>query len=258
MKIGQSKIQRVISLFIIGTILIADSGFISASQAQTYPAYAKQGAYALYDVVGGSVAFFDGVQGNISYTVTNVFSNSSMIVKLDVNITQGSEIPATSNTYNYTDNILNPRVFPAVPVANLSSHSILFQNVSCSYVTSQQITVNNMVFQTVEYQGTENQTTITYWFDTATGLAIEEASSSGAEISIASTNIATPIKVVDPLSASLPIIIIFMIIFAATGLGYFEINRYYARRARKDFKKKLKKERRKEKESQEKEISKPQ
>ncbi len=233
-------------------------GLLLASQAQTYPSYARQGAYVLYDVVGGSVAFFDGVQGNISYTVTNVFTNESMIVRLSLNVTQGSEIPPTYNVYNYTDSVLNPKIFPIVPLSNLSSHTITFQNVSCSYVTNQQITVNNLVFQTLEYRGTANQSTITYWFDNATGLAIEEASTSGAEISLASTNIANPIRVVDPLTASLPIIIIFVAVFAATGLGYFEINRYYAKRARKDFKKKLKKERLKKKESQEKVNTKPQ
>jgi hypothetical protein len=252
MRIADRKFHGFASLLVLITILVGSlfTPFFLTSHAQISPSYAKPGAYALYDVVGGSVAFFTGVQGNISYTVKNVFSNGSMLVRLSLNVTEGDEIAPTYNTYNYTDSILRPKIFPVVPLANLSSHDVTFQNVSCTYVTSQQITVNNLVFQTFEYQGVSNQSTVSFWFDNATGLAIEEASSAGSQISLVSTNVATPIRTVDPINASLPIYIVFVAIFAGTGLGYYEINRYYAKRARKDFKKKLKKERLKERKSE--------
>lgn len=239
--------RRLAALFFLSIFLIV--GLAGVSQAQVTPTYAKAGAYAFYDVQGGAVAFFDGVQGNISYTVTNIFTNGSMIVRLGVNISQGSEVQPSAQVFNYTDSVLNPKFFPVVPAESLGTSTITFENTTLTYVKSQQETVGAGTFQTLDYQGTSNGTSVNFYFDNATGLAIYELSGTGSEISLFSTNVATPLIVADPTNVALPYILIFIIVFAAVGVGYFEISRYYQKQARRDFKKKLKKERMKEKRS---------
>lgn len=220
------------------------------TRAQTTPSYAKVGAYAFYDVQGGAVAFFDGIQGNISYAITNIFPNGTMTIRQEVNITQGSEVAPSAQIFNYTDSVLNPRIFPVVPLSLLGS-PITFENTSLTFVKNNNVTVADGTFQTLEYHGTSNGTSVSFYFDKATGLAIYELSGTGSLISLVSTNIATPLSVPDPTTQDLPYILLFVVIFAASGVGYFEISRYYGKRARKDFKKKLKKERIKDRRAEE-------
>jgi hypothetical protein len=234
----------------LASFLLISLLFLSASlpvsQAQTTPSYAKSGAYAFYDVQGGAVAFFNGVQGNISYTVTDVFTNGSMSVRMGVNISEGDQVAPSAQIFNYTDSIGNPKFFPVVPLGELGSTTITFENTTMSYVKNTRQTVGAGTFETLEYQGTSNGTTVSFYFDNNTGLAIIELSGDGSVISLESTNVATPISVPDPTTTDLPYILIFVIIFALAGVSYFEISRYYAKQARRDFKKKLKKERNKE------------
>ena len=219
---------------------------LPVSHAQTMSSYAKSGAYAFYDVQGGAVAFFTGVQGNISYMVTNVFTNGSISVRMEVNITEGDLIAPSAQIFNYTDSISNPKIFPVVPLGELGSTTITFENTTLSYVKNTQQTVGAGTFETLEYKGISNGTTVSFYFDNNTGLAIYELSGDGSVISLESSNVASPISVPDPATTDLPYILIFVIIFALAGVGYFEISRYYSRQARRDFKKKLKKERKKE------------
>lgn len=229
------------SFLLISLLFLSTS--LPVSQAQSTPLYARSGAYAFYDVQGGAVAFFNGVQGNISYTVIGVFTNGSMSVRMGVNISEGDEIAPSAQIFNYTDSIGNPKFFPVVPLSELGSTTITFENTTMSYVKTTQQTVGAGTFETLEYQGTSNGTTVSFYFDNNTGLAINELSGDGSIISLESSNVATPISVPDPTTNDLPYILIFVIIFALAGVGYFEISRYYAKQARRDFKKKLKKER---------------
>ncbi|MGI0078527.1 MAG: hypothetical protein ACRECH_02785 [Nitrososphaerales archaeon] len=220
------------------------------AQAQNSAPYARVGAFAFYDVQGGAVAFFDGIQGNISYTVTNVFANGTMLVRQEVNISEGDEVQPSAQVFNYTESIQDPKVFPVVPMTALGSSTIVFENTSLTFVkTTKTPPVGAGTFQTLEYQGTANGTSVNFYFDSATGLAIYELSGTGSVISLVTSNIATPLSVQDPTNQDLPYILLFVVIFAASGVGYYEITRYYSKQARKDFKKKWKKERMKQRRS---------
>jgi hypothetical protein len=215
------------------TVLFATQ---AALPAFALPSYAVQGAFASYTAEGGFIAYFSGVEGNLTYTVTRVFGNGSMGLSIFENITAGEDLNPFITTLNITDSVQNPRNFPAVSLDNLSTLHVIFQNVSATFSQNATVSVPAGTFDTLKfvgYQGTgANRTSVNFWFDRETGLMIQE--SSGASVmELDSTNIAIPIGPPSLLNAEIPYELVFVLAFAVGGTLFWYLRYHYTRDAQK-------------------------
>lgn len=231
------RVHRNIGLgFAFLILVLASSCFLILTSAEAQqPAYAVQGAYVYYNVQGGSIAFMSGVNGSLIYKVTGVFPNNTMSVQVLANMTEGNEVPISYQVLNYTDNIFEPTTFPAVPLANLTANSTLvFENVTCSFVKYQSIPLTPGQFNTSEYQGVDkNGTTYTFFFDRATGVAVQMYTSQGVAIQLESSNIVTPDGHANSVSQVLPYYEDFAAALAFGVLVFGGAYWYYIRKSKK-------------------------
>src|SRR5579872_3977691 len=166
----------LITLVIFASVLVIGSTHPTSFAVLTLPPYAIPGAYANYTGDGGFIAFMSGVSGNISYFVSAVLPNGSMDLVVTGNLSLGTElgIPTSNVSLNLVDTANSPKYFPAIPPAALLSHQIDFQNITCIFVKSSEITIPAGTFQTDEFQGTGvNGSVLNFWFDNTTGLALQ-------------------------------------------------------------------------------------
>ncbi len=223
-------------LFICSPFPLLSSPIFGSSL--NYPPYAKVGAYAFYGGDGGYIAFLSGVSGNISYYVTDVYPNSSMRLMVDANLSLGTEVTnnVSITSENLTDSIFTPRFLPAVPPQDLTESSIMFQNISCTFVANNaQYLVAAGAFNATEYQATVNGTVLTFWFDRPSGLAIEMLEA-GSYFQLVDSNIAVPLAVQSQFQSYLPYIEVFVTGWAAAGLLFYAVRRYYVRKSERKFK----------------------
>lgn len=158
----------------------------------TSPPYARAGAFATYSTYGGFVAYFGGVYGNVTYSVTKVYGNGSMGIRVQAMVSQSGEAAPQSLDLNYTDSVDSPRQFPAIPPANLSKLQFEYQGTLAKYSWKGVIEVPGGRFNTTEYIGTAPSGNLTFfWFDRSTGLAIQ-VSKGGSAMQLAASNVATP------------------------------------------------------------------
>lgn len=203
----------------------------AASAAAAAPAYAVTGAFASYTAEGGFIPYFSGVEGNITYTVASVFGNGSMGLHIFENITAGTDLNPFIVTLNVTDSIGNPRTFPAVPLSNLSSGQIRFQNVSAAFQQNNTASVPAGTFQTMEFTGTgANDTEVHFWFDRATGLMIEENAGTSV-VELDSTNVAVPSGPPGGFNGEIAYELVFILAFAIGGGAFLYMRRYYTKSA---------------------------
>jgi hypothetical protein len=207
----------------------------------SYPSYAKVGAYAFYSGDGGFIAFLSGVSGNISYTLTDVYTNSSMNLLVNANLSLGTEVTnnVSTVTENLTDSIFAPKIMPAVPPQDLTGSKITFQNIVCTFVANNaQFSVAAGTFNATEYQAQVNGTELTFWFDRPSGLAIEMLES-GSYFQLVDSNIAMPLAVQTSFQSYLPYILVFVTGWAAAGLLFYGVRRHYIKKCERDFKDEL-------------------
>ncbi|GEM_PF-1854060 len=245
--IGDSLSPRVLLALIVSLLICltlftsieyssAQSISTSSSLVVTSLPYFRVGAFAVYTAIGGSIPFFQGVSGNFSYLVTQVFPNGTMYIKYSANVTGGSEseIQPAFFTQNLTDSALDPKFFPAEPLEVLDSHSpIVLDNSTCTFLKAAQITVPAGTFNTIEFQGKDsNGTTVSYWFDTSSGLAVQGSEGVSA-FQLEYSNIASPVALKSSLSSFLPAIAVFVAGWVAAGMLFFGIRRHYLRAGQK-------------------------
>ena len=206
---------------------------LSAAAMGQSPPYAHQGAFAAYTAEGGFIPYFSGVIGNITYTVNGVYPNGSMLLHVFENITAGQDLPQTINTFNRTDRVSDPILFPAVLLSNLSTGRIFFQNVSSTFLANNTASVPAGLFNTMEFSGKgPNDTTYNFWFDRSTGLVVEESAGASA-VELDSSNIAVPIGPPSGLNGEIPYEFVFVFAFAIGGGLYFWIRHHYGSAANK-------------------------
>lgn len=199
------------------------------------PSYAKVGSYAFYSGNGGYASFLGGVSSNITYSVLDVFPNNSMVVFVNTTISQGllSDVPPSTVLKNFSDSIDSPKILPAIPLQNLTNHEIFFQNITCVFVKNALLTVPAGNFNATEFQGKDtNGTTLTFWFDRSTGLALQ-MSQDISYLQLVQTNIATPLKTQTSLEAEIPFISVFVVAWSITGLVFYAVWRHYTHRDKK-------------------------
>jgi hypothetical protein len=216
-------------------LFLASSYLLNYSRADSQqPVYAKQGAYVYYNVLGGSIAFMDGVNGSLIYTVTGVFPNYTMRVQVLANVSEGDEAPTSYQVLNYTDSIFEPTIFPAVPLANLSTNSkIVFENVTCSFVKYENVPLDSGQFNTSEYEGVDkNGTAYTFYFDRSTGVAVQMYSA-GSAIQLEASNIVIPYAPANSVSQVLPYYEDFAAAFAFSALVFGGAYWYYRAKNKK-------------------------
>jgi hypothetical protein len=221
----------VATVFLLETLSWGTS--FSFTSSQPYPPYATEGAYAYYSGDGGFIAFLSGVSGNITYTVTNVFSNDTMNVWLNGNLSLGTELTINVSTVseNFTDSVFAPKVLPAVPPSNLTAKSIVFQNFTCQFVAYEEETVPAGTFNTTEYQATDpNGTTLDFWFDRSSGLAVQMVEP-GSYFQLITSNIAIPLSTQSAIASELPFILVFVAGWAGAGALFFWVRRYYIKKS---------------------------
>ena len=188
---------------VIAIVLLA-SIVAPSSCAQTVPPYARVGAFATYDAIGGYVAYFGGVSGNATYTVNQVFGNGSMRFEVFENLTGGSDINSTVVSYNFTDSFSRPSKFPAFPPSDWGSGQVTIFGVKATLQRHTDVNVPAGTFATAQFIGKDsNGTQVFYWLDNATGLVVEMASGGGA-YELRATNIALPIATPSEFEAALP------------------------------------------------------
>src|SRR5579875_2917257 len=223
-----SRLLNTIMIFVLALLVL--NIFVTlpyrSSFSSSQPSYARPGSYATYTVLGGFIPFFDGVSGNVSYLVTNVFNNGSMIVRVDANVSEGSEVPTSYSSFNVTDNIFSPRALPIVPLANLSASTLEFENVTCSFVQNTQVTVPAGKFSTVEFRGSGQNGTVYFWFDQTTGLAVEMSGYAGA-FELSSSNIALPAGTPSSFGSTLPYYLVFGGVWTFSAVLFLGVRRYY-------------------------------
>lgn len=210
---------------------------LSAAKPTSYGAsltpYASQGAYATYDALGGFIPFFDGVNGTVAYRVTNVFPNQTMGVMLLANISQGNEVPTSYVSYNFTDNVVSPKIFPAVPLSDFSGKTFAFQNSTCTFDKNSTTTVPAGTFNTYEYTGVNSTGSKSYyWFDRSSGLIVQMAGN-GAVFELLDSNVAIPSGQPNGLSVSLPYILVFVIGWIFAAAMFLGLRRYYLIKSKK-------------------------
>ena len=231
------RVHRNIGLGIAFLVLLlASSSFLISTRAEAQqPAYAVQGAYVYYNVQGGSIAFMSGVNGSLIYKVIGVFPNNTMSLQVLANMTQGDEVPTSYQVLNYTDNILEPTIFPAVPVANLTANSrLVFENVTCSFVKYQSVPLTPGQFNTSEYQGVDkNGTTYTFFFDRTTGVAVQMYTNQGVALQLQSSNVVAADGPVNSGSQVLPYYEDFAAAFGFAALVFGGAYWYYHGKSKK-------------------------
>jgi hypothetical protein len=224
----------VVFLVLFSLLLSAElEGHTSIALGASFPAYARIGASAFYSGNGGFIPFLSGVSGNISYFVTNVYSNGSMVIFLNGNLSLGSEVTVnvSSVSLNLTDSVFSPRVLPAISPSELGSTTILFENITCSFVTNADHAVPAGTFNATEYRGrNSNGTVLDFWFDRGSGLAIEMVEPS-SYFQLINSNIAIPLSTETPLAAELPFILVFVLGWAGAGLLFYWVRRYYVKKS---------------------------
>lgn len=203
----------------------------SASAAAASPPYASGGAFASYTAQGGFIPYFSGVVGNITYSVAGVFGNGSMTLHIFENITAGTDLNPFITTINVTDSISNPSIFPAVPLSNLSTGHIRFQNVTASFLKNGTASVPAGTFQTMEFTGNgTGGNSVHIWFDRNTGLMVEENSGTSA-VELDSTNVAIPYGPPGGFSGEVAYELVFVFAFAIGGGLFLYVRYYYTRSA---------------------------
>lgn len=209
------------------------AAFLPTNAQSSTPKYAVVGANALYQVLGGMIPFFDGVNGTIQYTVSSIFPNGSMAFVISGNVSQGNEVPVSNFSYGYVDNYGLPRIFPAINPSMLTQLSFHFENVSCSFARNDSVTVPAGTFNTMEYTGPNQNGTMTYyWFDPNTGLVVQMAAGGGV-FQLQSSNIATPTSSPGGLATSLPFLEVFGGAFGLGAIIFIGMWMYYNRRSAK-------------------------
>lgn len=191
--------------------------------------YASVGSYASYTAEGGFIPFFSGVSGNITYTVTNIYGNGSMRLQVFENITAGTDLQPFIVTLNITDSVSHPMNFPAVPPSDLSTGKIFFQNTSASFYQNGTIAVPAGQFKAMEFQGHNVNGTVDFWFDGATGLALEMDAGAQA-LQLESSNIATPASVPGAVSAEASYLIVFGSAFLIGGGSFLWLRHHYTKK----------------------------
>ncbi len=202
---------------------------VQASSAE--PTYATPNAFADYQIEGGFVPFFDGVNATFDYNVTAVYGNGSMNVYLVENISQGTEVPTTGNVSVFLDSVVSPIIFPAVSASALGTNRLIFDNVSCTFVRNFNETVPAGTFNTEEYSGTDsNGTQLHFYIDRASGLAVE-MDGGGALEQLTQSNIATPISVPSGTASSIPYVEVFAFGWVLAAIGFLTVRRHYNKKA---------------------------
>lgn len=207
------------------------------------PPFAKVGAYALYSGNGGFVAFLGGASANISYYVYDVYPNGTMNVFVNASLSLGTEVTNGSTTVakNVTDSITSPEIMPAVSPAALTGGTLVFQNVTCTFVQNAQLTVPAGNFNATEYQGKNaNGTTIHYWFDRATGLSLEMVQPA-SYFQLVQSNIAIPTSIQTPIQSELPFLVVFIVGWVGAGLFFYAVIHHYTKKSKKSLKTETKK-----------------
>jgi hypothetical protein len=216
-------------IFVSGTFPLAN-----ATSPALFPAYASVGAFANYTGSGGFIAFLSGVSGNLTYFVSSVYSNGTMLVNIKGNLSLGTEvgIPTSQVSENLTDSVFHPRILPAIPPQNLTAEKIIFQNITCSFVKNSAISVPAGTFNATEFQGTgANGSVLDFWFDRSSGLAVQMAGS-GAEFQLLNSNIAVPIGFQSDSSIGTQIIVVFIAGWMGAGLLFYSVRRYYLKKSK--------------------------
>jgi hypothetical protein len=205
-----AAMRFVCTVVFLVIMLIASqpSGAIGATQTmvqyQAPPPFARRGAFASYSAIGGFVAYFEGVSGNSSFTVDQVFTNGTMKVTVRENIQAGTDVPPTVMSFNVTDSYLRPKFFPAVPLGEMGTGRVSVLGVECTLVRQTEINVPAGTFRTLEFLGkTANGSSVFVWLDNATGLVVEMAAGGGA-LQLSGTNIAVPVSTQTPVASALP------------------------------------------------------
>lgn len=221
------------SLAILG-LCVALVTLQASTPAFAAPPYAVAGAFASYTAQGGFIAYFSGVEGNLTYTITSVFGNGSMKVELFENITAGSDLNPQVNTSTLIDSVQNPKSFPAVPLANMSTLHLVFQSVRADFVQNSTVSVPAGVFDTAKFTGKDsNGTAYTFWFDRATGLMIEESAGTSV-MELDSSNIAVPIGTAGFYSSEVPYEMVFVAAFVIGGGLFLYMRHHYTSAASKE------------------------
>ncbi|MDG6909474.1 MAG: hypothetical protein JRN57_01090 [Nitrososphaerota archaeon] len=224
--------MRYLHAFAAVAVLLLFATQLASAAAAASPPYAVEGAFASYTAQGGFIAYFSGVVGNITYTVTSIFGNGSMRLHIFENITAGTDLNPFISTMNITDNIVNPVNFPAVSLASLSSGHIAFQNVSATFLHNNTASVPAGTFSTMEFTGTDvNGTTVNFWFDRATGLMVEESAGTSV-VELASSNIAIPSGPPSGFNGEVAYELVFVIAFAVGGSAFLSMRYYYTKSAK--------------------------
>ncbi len=228
-----------ISFVLLASFSVHFFQFSYSASSTIYPPYASPGAYAYYSGNGGFIAFLSGVSSNVSYFVTNVYSNNnSMRVYVNENISLGTELTVneTMISENVTDSIFAPTTFLAVPPENLTSNKIFFENITCKFVENSVIAVPAGSFNATEFQGTNSNGTIQdFWFDRPTGLAIEMLEpATSSYFQLVTTNIAVPVQPQSQLAAEIPFIIVFAVGWTGAGVLFYVVRRYYIRKSQRE------------------------
>ncbi len=224
----------VLTIFCLALAIPNLFGIEQSFGDNAYPDYAKVGAFAFYSGDGGYIAFLSGVSGNISYYVTNVYSNYSMRIFVNANLSLGTEVTTNVSmvSENLTDSIFAPKILPAVPVQNLTMSNIIFQNINCTFLANNdQFNVPAGNFNATEFQGKDaNGTSLYFWFDRSSGLAIEMLEA-GSYFQLINSNIAIPSSTQSSFLAELPFILIFVVGWAAAGLLFYSVRRHYLKKS---------------------------
>lgn len=229
----------------ISTVLLASfsvnffQSSYAASSSTQYPPYATVGAYAYYSGNGGFIAFLSGVSSNVSYYVSNVYSNNdSMRVFVNENISLGTELTVneTMISENVTDSIFAPTTFLAVPPENLTSNEIVFENTTCKFVENSVLAVPAGSFNATEFQGTNSNGTVQdFWFDRSSGLAIEMLEpATSSYFQLVDSNIATPVQAQSQFAAEIPFILVFAVGWTGAGVLFYVVRRHYIRKSQRE------------------------
>lgn len=242
--------RSVLSFYVLGIILFAIAPLVatnSSNGVMSAPPYATIGGYAEYEGNGGYVSFLGGVSSNITYSVTDVYQNNTMVVFVNATLSMGSEsgVPPSIVLKNFSDSVFSPTILPAVFPENLTNQQIFFQNTTCKFIKNTLLTVPAGTFNATEFQGTDaNGTTLTFWFDRSTGLALQ-MSQAISYLQLIQSNIAPPLRSQTSEQADLPFIAVFVVGWSLTGVAFYAVWRHYSQKAKKDFggKKERKKER---------------
>ncbi len=78
-----------------------------------------------------------------------------------------------------------------------------------------------------------NDSVLDFWFDNATGLALQ-MSGSAAELQLSATNIAQPLIAQSPAGVELPIIVVFLVGWTLAGLLFYAVRKHYLKKSQAD------------------------